>query len=253
MRALALLPCLDEAGRLGPVLARLPPGVPALVVDDGSTDGTGEVARRAGATVLRREGRRGVGAALREGYAWALARGFEAVVVLAGNGKDDPRQVPALLEPLEDGTADLVQGSRWLARAPELGAMPRYRRLATRLHPLLFSLATGQRVTDSTNGFRAVHRRVLADARLRLEAPGLDGYQLEPTLYARAIALGYRTVEVPVRKVYPATPDGRTVTKMTPGSGWVQLLTPLLAAGRERWQGRGGAEKQRGVPGGYRS
>ena len=235
MRVLALLPCFDEADRVGPVLAALPRLVErALVVDDGSRDGTGGVARAAGAAVLRLPRRRGVGAALRAGYAWALEQGFEVVVVLAGNGKDDARQVPALVEPLEADLADLAQGSRWLSRAPALGAMPRYRRLATRLHPLLFSLAVGQLVTDSTNGFRAVHRRVLGDARLHLDAPGLDGYQLEPTLYARAIALGYRTVEVPVRKVYPATPDGRTVTKMRPGVGWAQLLSPVVRAGLVR-------------------
>jgi dolichol-phosphate mannosyltransferase len=235
---LALIPCFDEAARVGLVLAALPGSVAALVVDDGSSDGTGEVARQAGAEVLRLESRRGVGAALRAGFGRALAGGFDAVVVLAGNGKDDPRQVPALLEPLEAGLVDLVQGSRWLARAPRLGAMPRYRRLATRLHPLLFGLATGQFATDTTNGFRAVSRAVLSDPRLGLDDARLDGYQLEPTLYARAIALGYRTVEVPVRKVYPRGPGGRTVTKMPAGAGWAQLLTPLVHAGLARLTGR---------------
>lgn len=234
MKALALVPCLDEAPRVGPVLAGLPAGLPALVVDDGSSDGTAGVAAACGAQVLRHPSPRGVGASLREGYAWALAHGFEAVVVLAGNGKDDPAEVPALLEPLEDGTADLAQGSRWLGAPRPLGAMPRYRRVATRLHPLLFGLAVGRHVTDSTNGFRAVHRRLLEDPRLGLDGPGLDGYQLEPTLYARAIALGYRTVEVPVRKVYPAGEGGRTVTRMTPVTGWAQLLAPLVRAGLAR-------------------
>jgi dolichol-phosphate mannosyltransferase len=235
VKVLALIPCFDEAARVGPVLAALPGCVAAaLVVDDGSADDTGAVARLAGARVLRLEGRRGVGAALRAGFRLAVAEGFDAVVVLAGNGKDDPRQVPALLEPLEAGLADLAQGSRWLASSPRLGAMPRYRRLATRLHPLLFSLVTGQYATDTTNGFRAVARAVLSDPRLGLDDARLDGYQLEPTLYARAIALGYRTVEVPVRKVYPRGEGGRTVTKMTPGVGWAQLLTPLVYAGAAR-------------------
>jgi dolichol-phosphate mannosyltransferase len=239
VKVLALIPCFDEAARVGPVLAALPSGVTAaLVVDDGSTDGTGAVARRAGARVLRLEGRRGVGAALRAGFGRALAEGYDAVVVLAGNGKDDPRQVPDLLEPLEAGLADLAQGSRWLARAPALGAMPRYRRLATKLHPLLFRLATGQYATDTTNGFRAVTRAVLADPRLGLDDARLDGYQLEPTLYTRAIALGYRTVEVPVRKVYPQGPGGQTITKMRPGVGWAQLLSPLAYAGLGRLVGR---------------
>jgi dolichol-phosphate mannosyltransferase len=213
-----------------------------LVVDDGSRDGSADEALGAGAEVLRFPRRRGVGAALRAGYAWSLRHGFEAVVVLAGNGKDDPREVPSLLEPLEVGGVDLAQGSRWLADRPALGAMPRYRQLATRLHALAFSLATGRLVTDSTNGFRAVHRRVLLDARLALDDPRLDGYQLEPHLYARAISLGYRTVEVPVRKVYPSRPDGRTVTKMRPGTDWIELVVPL---GRAALARKGPAQRRR--------
>ena len=231
---LALLPCVDEARNVGELVRAMPGEVTcALVVDDGSSDGTAQVARAAGAEVLRFERTRGVGAALRAGFDFALTHGFEVVAVLAGNGKDDPAEIPSLLEPITDGSADFVQGSRWLKRRPDLGAMPVYRRLATRLHPLLFTLATGHFVTESTNGFRAIHRRVLADPLLGLDGPHLDGYQLEPFLYARALALGYRAVEVPVRKIYPQPTYG-PVTRMKPISGWWQLLSPLLRAAGSR-------------------
>jgi dolichol-phosphate mannosyltransferase len=234
---LAVMPCVDEARQVVGLVRAMPRQVTrALVIDDGSTDGTGTLAREAGAEVLRFERTRGVGAALRAGFQFALVHGFEVVVVLAGNGKDDPAEIPALLEPIDDGTADFVQGSRWLKREPELGAMPRYRKLATRLHPLLFTLATGHFVTESTNGFRALHRRIFGDPLLGLDGPHLDGYQLEPFLYARALALGYRAVEVPVRKIYPQPTEG-PVTRMKPISGWWQMLSPLVRAvgGRSRF------------------
>ena len=161
-----------------------------LVVDDGSTDGSAAVARALGATVLPLGRTIGVGAALRAGYRHALARGHDAIVTIAGNNKDAPEEIPALLDPIADDRADFVQGSRFLRPDASFGAMPVYRRIATRVHPLLFSLVARRRVTESTNGFRAIRRAVLADPRLDLDAPWLDEYELEPYLYLRAIRLG---------------------------------------------------------------
>lgn len=228
MRVLAIAPCTNEVGRIGTVISAMPREVTqALVIDDGSTDGTGDDARRAGARVIRVPGRRGVGAAIRTGLRVAVREGYDVAVVLAGNTKDDPRQIPRLLEPIAAGHADFVQGSRWLRRETSLGPMPLHRRVATRVHPLLFTAVTGRFVTESTNGFRAISRRLLDDPRLTLDAPWLDGYQLEPWLYLRAIRLGYRTVEVPVRKVYPSSGPH---TKMPPVIGWWQMLEPLARA-----------------------
>ena len=107
--------------------------------------------------------------------------------------------------------------------------MPAYRKVATRLHPLLFSLVARRRVTESTNGFRAVHRRVLVDPRLDLSQTWLDEYELEPYLYLRAIQMGYRTAEVAVTKVYPPRHLGQT--KMKPITGWWSILRPLVYVG----------------------
>ena len=231
LSVIAIAPALDEERKIGEVVSRTPRPLvdEVLVVDDGSTDATAQVAAAHGARVLRLPETVGVGAALRAGYAEALARGYAVAVVMAGNNKDAPEEIPRLLDPIADGRADFVQGSRFLAPDRNFGDMPRYRRAAVRLHPLLFSLVARRRVTESTNGFRAVHRRVLEDPRIDLDQRWLDEYELEPYLYLRAIRLGWRTLEVPVTKRYPPRALGQT--KMKPVLGWWSILRPLVYLG----------------------
>jgi glycosyltransferase involved in cell wall biosynthesis len=200
-----------------------------LVVDDGSTDRSVEVARQHGAAVLCIGRTAGVGAALRAAYSHAIERGFDVIVTMAGNNKDAPEEIPILVDPIADGRADFVQGSRFLKAGSTFGDMPLYRRVATRVHPLLFSLVAGRWVSESTNGFRAIHRSVLADPRIDLGQAWLDGYELEPYLYIRAIQVGYRTAEVPVSKVYPPRRFGQT--KMRPFHDWWSILRPLVFLG----------------------
>ena len=231
LSVIAVVPVLNEEAKIGRVVRRTPRGVvdELLVVDDGSTDRSPEIARQLGATVLPMGRVAGVGAALRAGYHHAVAHGYDVAVVMAGNDKDAPEEIPLLLDPIAEDQADFVQGSRFLKRGANFGAMPFYRRIATRVHPVLFSLAARRWVTESTNGFRAVHRRVLIDPRLDLSPTWLDQYELEPFLYLQAIRLGYRTAEVPVTKVYPPRHLGQT--KMKPLFGWWSILRPLVYAG----------------------
>ena len=121
-----------------------------------------------------------------------------------------------------------MQGSRFLAGG-RTGGMPLYRHVATRLHPLLFSLTSGKRVSESTNGFRAFRTTLLDDPRIRLQQSWLDEYELEPYLYWKTIRLGYRTAEVPVTKIYP--PKAIGYTKMKPITGWWSMLRPLVLLG----------------------
>lgn len=231
LSVIAIAPVLNEEGKIGTVVRRMPRPLvdEVLVVDDGSTDRSAAVARDAGATVLSMGRIAGVGAALRASYQRAVEKAYDVVVTVAGNNKDAPEEIPLLLDPIADGRADFVQGSRFLKDRADFGEMPLYRRIATRVHPLLFSAVARRRVTESTNGFRAIHRRVLADPRLDLSASWLDGYELEPYLYLRAIRLGYRTAEVPVTKIYPPKRVGQT--KMKPVVGWWSILRPLVYVG----------------------
>jgi len=231
LSVIAIVPVFNEEAKIGKVVGRMPRQFvdEVLVVDDGSTDHSAEVARSFDAQVISMNATLGVGAALQTGYRYAIKQGYDVAVTVAGNNKDAPEEIPLLLEPIAEDRADFVQGSRFLKRGANFGAMPVYRQIATRLHPLLFSLVARRWVTESTNGFRAVRTRLLADPRINLSQPWLRQYELEPYLYLRSIQLGYRTAEVPVTKIYPPKYSGQT--KMKPIVGWWSILRPLLYAG----------------------
>jgi dolichol-phosphate mannosyltransferase len=228
IRVLAVAIAFNEEQKLGSVLSRFHPGdvTEIMVVDDGSTDRTAEVARSHGATVISRAMRGGAGAAIRTAIQYARDNRFEVLVVLAGNDKDRAGEIPRLLQPIREEGFDFVQGSRYLPGG-ESGNMPLYRQIATRVaHPLLFSLMSRRRITDSTNGFRAIRMSLLDDPRIDISQSWLNQYELEPYLFLKAIQLGYNVKEVPVTKIYPA--KGLGYTKMRPVIGWWSILRPLL-------------------------
>jgi glycosyltransferase involved in cell wall biosynthesis len=126
LSVLAMAPVLDEEVKIGEVCRRTPRPLvdELLVIDDGCTDRSPEVARSHGATVLPLGRTVGVGAALRAGYKYALDKGYDVAVVMAGNNKDSPEEIPLLLDPIADRRADFVQGSRFLKGDANFGPMP---------------------------------------------------------------------------------------------------------------------------------
>jgi len=200
-----------------------------LLVDDGSTDGSlDEVRDGPSLRILRNPSTMGAGFGTRQIIQFAQDYGYEAIIFVSGNDKDDPNDVGRLVAAIEKG-ADFVQGSRYLPGGG-FGNMPRYRRITTQyVHPLLFSLLCGRRITDSTNGFRAIRTALCNDARIDLFQSWLDQYELEPYLFFKAIQLGYQVEEVPVHKIYPPHTEG--YTKMKPFSGWWSILRPIFLLG----------------------
>jgi len=232
MKILAAVFCFNEAVKIERTLARFPAQRPydLVVVNDGSDDDSvARIRRFAGVELLSSPRNRGIGASIRGLFGHARERGYDVVVIVAGNDKDDPLQIPRLLEPILNEGFDFVQGSRYLAGG-SFGNMPVYRRLATHyVHPLLFSLVARRWITDSTNGFRALRLSLLEDERIALDQPWLDQYELEPYLFLKTIRLGYKVKEVPVTKVYP--PKELGYTKMKPLIGWWSILRPLVYLG----------------------
>ena len=230
MRILAATFAYNEGDKIRRTLARHPPthSYDLLVADDGSTDHALD-GIDPGVIVLRNETNRGIGATMKGVFQYALDHGYDVLVIHAGNDKDEPLEIPLLVDPIVKGSADFVQGSRYLGGGG-FGNMPRYRVFSTRvLHPLVFSIAAGKRVTESTNGFRAFRTELLRDPRIDWRQDWLDRYELEPYLLLKAIRLGYRHCEVPVTKIYP--PHAHGYTKMRPFVDWWTILRPVVYLG----------------------
>ncbi len=221
-----ILPALDEAGKIGRAVQRIPrPLVDrVLVVDDGSIDGTAAEAEVAGATVIRHDRNRGVGAAIRSGIERAQQDGIALTGILAGDDQDDPEELGRLAEAIVDRGCEFVQGSRYLPGGQRQN-QPLSRTVMTIGYSLMFTAVTLRRITDATNGFKLFRTEICRNWDLKQE--WLDRYELEPYLLYQAIRRGYKVCEVPVTKFYPAN---RAVgyTKMKAWRDWWRITRPMV-------------------------
>ena len=199
-----------------------------LFVDDGSTDQTPEIlAGVAGAELIRHDRNRGIGAAIKTAIHHARAQGYRFIVIMAGNGKDDFREVPRLLAPLVEGAADYIQGSRFL----DGGAfenLPLARLILLRIHALVFTMVTGRGTSDASNGFRAYRLDLFDDPRIDIAQDWLDRYELETYLHVKVHWLKYRVKEVAVSKTYPPRDAGLKYSHIRPFIDWWSILRPIL-------------------------
>jgi glycosyltransferase involved in cell wall biosynthesis len=233
-----IVPVINEGERLKRQLGRMAAvadQADILIADGGSTDGSSDpptLTALGARAVLIKRGPGRLGAQLRMAFAWALDQGYHGCVMIDGNDKDDPSAVPLFLDKLSQGY-DYVQGSRFMAGGRAVNTPPA-RWLAVRLiHAPVVSLAAGFRYTDTTNGFRAVSRRLLEDPRVDPLRDVFSGYELHYYLAIRAARLGYRVTEVPVTRAYPA--GGRTPTKISPVRGNLAVLAALWRAATHRY------------------
>jgi dolichol-phosphate mannosyltransferase len=207
LRTLVIIPTYNERENIGSIVGRLRASVPeaeVLIVDDGSPDGTGEIADALAATdenvsVLHRSGKEGLGAAYRAGMRQALDAGYDAIVEMDADGSHQPEQLPALLGALRsvdspDG-ADVVLGSRWVDGGGVVN-WPARRRLISRGGSAYSRIALGLPVRDVTGGYRAFTADALR--RLHFERTESQGYCFQIDMTRRAYDAGLSIVEVPI-------------------------------------------------------
>lgn len=211
-------------------MASLADTIDIIVADGGSTDGSlaldtlAEFRLRA---LLIKRGPGKLSAQMRMAIAFVLAEGYDGLVVIDGNGKDDFTAIPRFIESLDAGF-DHIQGSRYIPGGRGINT-PLSRTLGVRLlHAPLISLAAGARYTDTTNGFRAYSRRLLSDPRVDPLRDVFNGYELHYYLAIRAARLGFRCIEIPATRRYPDS--GRVPTKISPLKGNLAVLRTLLSA-----------------------
>jgi glycosyltransferase involved in cell wall biosynthesis len=194
LRAACVVPAYNAAETLGQVIdgvRQTVPRVRVVVIDDGSTDETREVADRVADDVVGFDQNRGKGAALRAGFEAALAERCSTVMTIDADGQHDPAFAPALFSALT--RVDVVIG----VRKRNGSGMPLYRRLSNALSSAAVSACTGRRFTDSQSGFRAVRAEVLR----RIEPAG-DRYEYETDFLIQAARGGWRIGTVPVSTLY---------------------------------------------------
>jgi len=193
----ALIPAYQEGPRIGAVVAEARRYLPVVVVDDGSTDDTAAQAEAAGATVIRQVPNQGKGAALREGFRYALEAGVEAVVTLDADGQHDPSEIPRFLARASAANPELIVGQR------NFREMPPVRRLSNTIGAMILSVAVGRSIPDNQSGYRLVGRRLMS----ALLESRQDGFAFEVEMIARAIAMDLPIAWVPIRTIYAGEPS----------------------------------------------
>jgi len=198
---LVVIPTYDERENIGPILERLHSALPAahaLVVDDGSPDGTGELVDELAAKdqrvhVMHRTEKAGLGAAYVAGFRWGLDRGYGTIVEMDADGSHAPEDLPRLLDALAD--SDLVIGSRYVPGGSVVN-WPKRREFLSRGANIYSKIALGVRINDITAGFRAYRREVLE--KLPLDDVVSRGYCFQIDLAWRTVRAGFEVVEVPI-------------------------------------------------------
>ncbi|KRF32353.1 polyprenol monophosphomannose synthase [Nocardioides sp. Soil805] len=211
-RVVMVVPTYNEVENLEWIVGRLraaQPSVDLLVVDDGSPDGTGEVADRLAATdpqvrVLHRTEKAGLGAAYLHGFRVALDAGYDVIGEMDADGSHQPEQLHRLLDALR--TADLVIGSRYVPGGSVVN-WPRSREALSRGGNLYVRLLLGIHVKDATAGFRLFRREALE--KIDLGSVQSAGYVFQTDLAHRAVRAGLRVVEVPIEFVERVRGDSK--------------------------------------------
>lgn len=199
---LGIIPAYNESKRIAPVVLGTLIHLPVLVVDDGSSDRTAQIAEQSGADVLRLSPNRGKGVALKSGFQHAIIEGFEAVLTLDADGQHDPAEIPEFVAVFKRSNPDLIIGERDFSQIPPI------RRLANTIGRLSFSWAVGEKIRDNQSGYRLISRRMM-EAMLESEE---TGFEFEVEMIVICIQQGFHLDWVPIRTIY--TSEGSHIHPM---------------------------------------
>lgn len=189
---ITLIPAYNESLHIATVVNQTIKYLPALVIDDGSSDDTAEKAENAGAKVLRLTQNQGKGAALLNGFREALTFGVDAVIMLDADGQHDPSEIPNFLDAFISNTGDLIIGQR------DFHQMPWLRRRTNILGTWLLSWAAGQKIPDNQSGYRLLSRRMIEATLSSKET----SFEFEVEMIVLCITHDFRLDWIPIRTIY---------------------------------------------------
>lgn len=202
LNILAVIPAYNESERIAAVVKAVKAYLSVLVVDDGSKDETSAVAREAGAEVIRQEPNQGKGAALLNGFRYALDHNYEAAITLDADGQHDPDEIPLFVQEFLKSGSDLIIGKR------DFSKMPFPRNITNRIGTISFSNAMQQYVPDNQSGYRLHSRRLMEKALQSSE----HGFEFEVEIILRCALMDYKISWVDIKTIY----NEKQNSKITP-------------------------------------
>ncbi len=192
LNILALIPAYNEEIAIQAVVRETMKYLPALVADDGSTDATMELSREAGAMIVQNENNLGKGAALRNGFRYALENDYQAVLILDADGQHDPHEIPLFLDSYRENKSNLIIGMR------DFTQMPFTRRLANSLGGVLVNRLARETIHDNQSGYRLIDAKVM---NLLLDSQEM-GFEFEVEMIFACLYAGLSIDWVPIKTIY---------------------------------------------------
>ena len=221
---LLAIPCYNEEIAIGSILIRASKFADRIVViDDGSTDRTTEIARAAGVEVIVHEKNEGKGAGIRDAFNYAKEINADILVLIDGDGQHDPGEIPSLIEPILKGTADMVNGSRFLGKCTN--NVPKYRRVGQEVLTMATNAGGNCRVTDSQNGFRAFSKNTFDCFSFKQ-----NGMAIESEMLMDASKANLDLIEVPINVRYDVA--GSTYNPVSHGFNVLNSIIKLVSQRR---------------------
>ncbi len=223
-RVMVAIPAYNEEVAIGSIVLRCRKYCDEVIVlDDGSSDRTVEIARAAGARVISHTRNEGKGAGIRDAFLFANNRNADILVLIDGDGQHDPDEIPRLIAPLVERKTDLVNGSRFLGQAEN--NVPMYRRIGQEVLTMATNVGTRRKITDTQSGFRAFSKKTFGCFSFRQ-----NGMAIESEMLMDAAAADMRILEVPINVRYDV--EGSTYDPVTHGLGVLNTVIGLVSRRR---------------------